>query len=51
LWARLGADLAYRPWRWLTVSLGGSYGRRDSNVDGNDYEEWRGLLRLTASTW
>jgi hypothetical protein len=51
LWARAGADLAYRPWRWLTVSLGGSYGQRESNVDVNDYEEWRAFLRLTASTW
>jgi hypothetical protein len=51
LWARVGADLAYRPWRWLTVSLGGSYGQRESNRDVNDYEEWRAFLRLTASTW
>jgi hypothetical protein len=51
LWARAGADLSYRPWRWLTVSLGGSYGQRDSNVDAVDYEEWRASLRLTASTW
>jgi len=48
---RSEADLSYLPWRWLTVSLGGSYGQRDSNVDVNDYKEWRAFLRLTASTW
>jgi hypothetical protein len=49
---RVGATvLSYQPWRWFTVSLGGSYGRRDSNVDVNDYEEWRALLRLAASTF
>ncbi len=48
---RAAAELNYDPWRWLRVSLGGSYGQRDSNVDLNDYEEWRAFLRLTASTW
>ena len=42
------AELSYQPWRWLTVSLGGSYTQRDSNIDENDYKEWRGLLRLTV---
>lgn len=48
---RVVANLNYQPWRWFTVSLGGSYGQRESNVDANDYEEWRAFLRLTASTW
>jgi hypothetical protein len=43
--------LTYRPWRWFTVALGGSFGQRESNQDVNDYQEWRGFLRLTASTW
>jgi len=51
LWERVGADLSYRPWRWFTASLGGSYGQRDSNQDVNDYEEWRAFLRLAASYW
>jgi Putative beta-barrel porin 2 len=51
LFGRAAAELSYMPWRWFTVSLGGSYGQRDSNVDINDYEEWRAFLRLTASTW
>jgi Putative beta-barrel porin 2 len=48
---RAEARLSYQPWRWLTASLGGSYSQRDSNVEVNDYEEWRAFLRLTASTW
>ena len=50
--SRVEAGLfTYQPWRWFTVALGGSYGRRDSNQDGNDYDEWRAMLRLTASYW
>jgi hypothetical protein len=47
---RAAANLNYQVWRWFAVSLGGSWGKRDSNVDVNDYEEWRAFLRLTAST-
>jgi hypothetical protein len=43
--------LTYQPWRWFTMSLAGTYGRRDSNQDGFDYDEWRAFLRLTASYW
>lgn len=50
LW-RVGPSLSYQPWRWLTVSLGGSYGRRESDQDINDYEEWRAFFRLTATAW
>jgi hypothetical protein len=48
---RVVADLSYEPWRWFRVSLGGSYGQRDSNQDVNDYQEWRAFLRLTATYW
>ena len=52
LFSRVEAGLfTYQPWRWFTVSLSGSYGRRDSNLDGFDYDEWRAFLRLTASYW
>lgn len=48
---RVGPTLSYQPWRWLTASLGGSYGQRESDQDINDYEEWRAFFRLTATYW
>jgi len=45
------ASFSYQPWRWFTMTLGGSYGQRDSNEDVNDYDEWRAFLRLTATYW
>jgi hypothetical protein len=48
---RAGPTLSYQPWRWLTASLGGTYGQLSSNQDINDYEEWRAFLRLTATYW
>jgi hypothetical protein len=48
---RAGPTLSYQPWRWLTASLGGSYGRRSSDQDINDYDEWRAFFRLTATYW
>jgi len=35
--------------RWLTASLVGSYSEDDSNVDINDYTEYRGMFQITAS--
>ena len=48
---RVGPTLSYQPWRWLTASLGGTYGQRDSDQNINDYEEWRAFFRLTATYW
>ena len=48
---RAGPTLSYQPLRWLTASLGGSYGQRQSDQDINDYEEWRAFFRLTAAAW
>ncbi|MCX5917423.1 MAG: outer membrane beta-barrel protein [Deltaproteobacteria bacterium] len=48
---RAGPTLSYQPWRWLTASLGGTYGQRSSDQDINDYEEWRAFFRLTATYW
>ena len=48
---RVLASFSYQPWRWFTMTLGGSYGQRDSNEEVNDYDEWRAFLRLTASYW
>jgi hypothetical protein len=45
----LTATLAYQPLRWLTVSLeGGSYAR-ESDLNGNNYRDNKGILRLTAT--
>jgi len=48
---RVGPALSYQPWRWLTASLGGSFGQRESDQDFNDYDEWRAFFRLTATYW
>jgi len=48
---RVGPRVFYQPLRWLTVSLGGSFGQRQSDQDFYDYEEWRAFLRLTATYW
>jgi hypothetical protein len=48
---RVGPTLSYQPWRWLTASLGGTYGQRSSDQDINDYDEWRAFFRLTATYW
>ena len=48
---RVGPQVSYQVWRWLSLSLGGSFGQRQSNQDFNDYDEWRAFLRLTAAYW
>jgi hypothetical protein len=48
---RVGPQVSYQPWRWLTASMGGTYGQRESDRDPNDYDEWRAFLRLTATYW
>jgi hypothetical protein len=43
------ANASYQLFRWLTASLVGSYSEDDSNVDINDYTEYRGMFQITAS--
>jgi len=45
----IGADTAYQLFRWLGVSLEGSYRENHSNIDTLDYSEYRGIFRITAS--
>jgi hypothetical protein len=48
IWA-IGSNAAYQLFRWLTVSLEGSYRDNNSNIDTADYTEYRGIFRITAS--
>jgi uncharacterized protein (PEP-CTERM system associated) len=45
---RVSANASYQLFRWLTASLVGSYSEDDSNVDINDYTEYRGMFQITA---
>ena len=42
------ANASYELFRWLTASLVGSYREDDSNIDTNDYTEYRGMFEVTA---
>jgi hypothetical protein len=48
IWA-VGPNAAYELFRWLTLSLEGSYRENHSNFDTADYTEYRGIFRITAS--
>jgi hypothetical protein len=45
----VGASASYQPLKWLTLSLEVSHIANQSNVPAYEYNENRGLLRLTAS--
>ena len=45
---RVSANASYQLFRWLAASLVGSYSEDDSNVDINDYTEYRGMFQVTA---
>ena len=47
LWEVRG-DASYELFRWLTASLVGTYRQDDSNVNINDYTEYRGMFQITA---
>lgn len=44
----IGGNVSYMPLKWLTISLEVSHRENNSNIDINDYEENRGIIRLTA---
>ncbi|MBP1694882.1 MAG: hypothetical protein H6Q41_70 [Deltaproteobacteria bacterium] len=44
---RLSAS--YLLFRWLSVSLEGRHREAHSNVDGEQYSEWAGIFRITAT--
>ena len=45
----IGGDAGYQLFRWLTLSLEGSFRENQSNFDTADYTEYRGIFRITAS--
>jgi hypothetical protein len=47
IWGVWG-NASYEMFRWLTLSLLGSYREDDSNIDTNDYTEFRGIFQVTA---
>jgi len=44
----VSGNASYELFRWLTASLVGSYREDDSNIDLNDYTEYRGMFEVTA---
>lgn len=45
----IGGNASYRLFNWLTLALEASHRENHSNLDGNDYSEYRGMLRVTAT--
>ncbi len=45
----VGGTASYQVLRWLTIALEASHRESHSNVDLNDYSEYRGLLKITAA--
>jgi hypothetical protein len=46
---RIFGNASYQPLKWLTVSLDFGHTENHSNFDTNDYSEYRGIFRVTAS--
>ncbi len=44
-----GANASYQPLKWLTIALEASHRENHSNMDLNDYSEYRGMLKVTAT--
>ena len=49
IWGTWG-NASYLLFRWLTVSLEASYTRDHSNISSLDYNEYRGIFRITATS-
>jgi uncharacterized protein (PEP-CTERM system associated) len=47
IWA-IGGNASYQILRWLTVSLDASYRENISNISSREYNEYRGVLKVTA---
>jgi hypothetical protein len=45
----IGATASYTPLKWLTLALEVAHNERQSNVDGYEYTENRGMLKMTAT--
>ena len=46
--ARAGLGLTIQPLEWMSIGLNYTFRLLDSTIDSNDYEENRGLLRITV---
>jgi hypothetical protein len=44
----VNGNASYTPLKWLTISLEVSHRENNSDIDNYDYEENRGIIRLTA---
>jgi uncharacterized protein (PEP-CTERM system associated) len=45
----IGANVSYQILRWLAISLDFGHRENHSNFDSNDYSEYRGIFRITAT--
>lgn len=45
--ARVG--MTYQIFRWMNIEAGVAYSENDSNVEANDYTDWRGFITLTLT--
>jgi hypothetical protein len=45
----ISGSASYQPVKWLTVSLDFGHTENHSNFDTNDYSEYRGMFRITAT--
>jgi hypothetical protein len=45
----IGGNASYQLFKWLTIALEVSHRENHSNVDLNDYSEYRGILKMTAT--
>ncbi len=45
----IGGNASYRLFNWLTVALEASHRENHSNLDLNDYSEYRGMFKVTAT--
>jgi opacity protein-like surface antigen len=46
----VGAGLEYLPLKWMTIRLGYTFRKVISDNDSDEYDEHRGLLRVTLTT-
>jgi hypothetical protein len=46
---RAGAGLTFEPLKWMAIRLGYNFNKVDSEDNRDDYDEHRGLLRITLS--
>jgi rRNA maturation endonuclease Nob1 len=48
IWGVVGT-LSHTPLKWLTIALEISHRELNSNIETNDYDENRGMIKITAT--